>query len=97
MAGAELGAALPGAEVLEAAGLEAAVPGAEVVATAGLEAAGLEAAVAGAGVLADGVVGVELPAGEPGLLGEQPATARMAAQAEPASAKERREKVIMPL
>lgn len=59
------------------------------------ETAGLAAAVLGAAVLADGVAGARLPTWEPGVLGEQPASATMAAQTQPDSAKERREKVIM--
>jgi hypothetical protein len=63
----------------------------------GVPGAELGAPVLGAGVLAGGVVGAELPTREPGVLDVQPARARMAVQTEPDSAKGRREKVIMSL
>lgn len=63
----------------------------------GVPGAELGAPVLGAGVLAGGVVGAELPTWEPGVADAQPATARIAVQTAPDSAKGRREKVIMSL
>ena len=54
----------------------------------GVPGAELGAPVLGAGVLAGGLVGAELPTREPRVLDEQPARARMAMHTEPDSAKE---------